>query len=173
MQLIARQELTSAAASITFSSIPATFTDLYLVVSLRSNRAATNDIVGLKFNGSTSNRSGRNLEGNGSSVFSNSLSDLRAGIATGNTATASTFGNSGCYIPNYASNSAKSLSSDGVSETNATNVNLSINAHLWNDTSAVNSIELYPLAGGTTWDANSTATLYGILAGSDGVTTVS
>jgi len=45
------------AANIDFTSIPATFTDLYLVVSGRTNRStgATEDPLCITFNGSSSN----------------------------------------------------------------------------------------------------------------------
>jgi hypothetical protein len=171
MTLISTTTLGSNAANIEFTSIPGTYTDLYLVMSLRSDRSgATTEIVGMTFNGSTSSRTGRNLEGNGSSVYTNSLTDLRAGVATGSTATSNTFGNSSCYIPNYAGSTNKSFSSDGVSENNGSNVTLSINAHLWSNTAAITSIQLYPLAGGTVWLTGSIASIYGVLKGSGGAT---
>jgi hypothetical protein len=173
MQVIQHQELASSQASITFSSIPQTYTDLVLVHSLRTNRGQTNEPIGMTFNGNTSNRSSRQLEGNGSSTFSGSTTDLRAGSASGDTATSNTFGNSVIYIPNYAGNTAKSASADGVSETNATGVFMAIQAALWNDTSPITSITLTMLAGGTNFLTGSSATLYGITKGSDGIVTVS
>jgi hypothetical protein len=172
MQIIQHQELGSTQASITFSSIPQTFTDLVLVHSLRTNRANTNEPIGMTFNGSTTNRTSRQLEGDAVAVFSGSSSDLRAGAATASTATGNTFGNSAIYISNYSGNAAKSCSVDGVSETNATNVSLLIQAALWNDTAAITSITLTMLAGGTLFSQYSSATLFGILKGSSGGVTV-
>jgi len=171
MQLIAHQELTSAAASITFSDIPQTFTDLYLVVSARSTRAVTGDNAFFEFNSSTSNFSGRTLYGNGSSAVTDTTARLGS-FLPGNNATASTFSNTSAYIPNYTSSSAKSYSLDTALENNATFSLLGIYAGLWNDTNAITSIGMAPTSGNN-FVSGSSFTLYGILAGSDGVTSVS
>ena len=85
----------------------------------------------------------------------------RMGYIDGGNATASTFGNTMLYIPNYTSSNNKSSSSDGVAETNATNVNMAMIANLWSNTAAITSIKLTP-ATGATLQQYSTATLYGI-----------
>jgi hypothetical protein len=169
MKLIEHQELGSTQASITFSSIPQTFTDLYLVLSVRSDGNAD---IGIKFNNSTSNFSNRYLFGNGSSASSGTVYGNYIGAAPQNTYTASTFGNFAVYIPNYAGSTAKSYSSDAVSENNATTAIQAITAGLWNVTDAINRIDLYQLNGSNLVQYSS-ATLYGITKGSDGVTTVS
>ena len=66
---IARQTLGSAAASVTFSSIPQGYTDLVLVMNLG---AATSDYVQIVLNSDTANTlySGTYLLGNGSSASS-------------------------------------------------------------------------------------------------------
>jgi hypothetical protein len=171
MQLIAHQELTSAAASITFSSIPATFTDLYLLVSPREATSAfteTNMFVSL--NSSTSDFTARHLFGNGSSVDSNTAARVLATV-NGSPSTANTFGNVAVYFPNYAGSTAKSFSADGVMENNATLGYQRISAHLWDDTSAITSITI--TLGNANFVADSSATLYGITAGSDGIVSVS
>jgi hypothetical protein len=168
MQLIARQELTSAAASITFSSIPATFTDLYLLVSARSS--TTSDFYRIRPNGSTSNHTGRFLDGDGSSVVSGTSAPI-FGRQSKSDMTANTFGSDSWYLPNYTAASAKSISVDVANENNATENALGINAGLWDDTSAITSIEFHPGAGD--FVSGSSFTLYGILAGSDGIVAVS
>jgi len=80
-------------------------------------------------------------------------------------------GSVGIYIPNYTSSNAKSASIDGVSENNATASYQTIDAFLWNDTSAITSITL-TLSGGN-FAQYSSASLYGVTAGNDGITTVS
>lgn len=171
MTLIQHIELSSDQASITFSSIPQTYTDLYLVHSLRTNRAALVEPIGLVLNNNGSNRSSRQLEGDGASVYSSTTTDLLGGNAAGNTATASTYGNSAIYIFNYTSSNAKSISIDGVSESNTATLFFGrIAAALWNDASAITSIQLTMRAGGTNFLAGSSVSLYGILKGSNGVT---
>ena len=150
------------ASSITFSSIPQTYTDLVLLVSARTDRASTQDDFTLEYNGTTTNGSMRRLYGTGSAAGSDLDSGLqRMGYIDGGNATASTFGNTMLYIPNYTSSNNKSSSSDGVAETNATNVNMAMIANLWSNTAAITSIKLTP-ATGATLQQYSTATLYGI-----------
>lgn len=179
MQVIEHIELASAQSSITFSSIPNTFTDLKIVLSGRSTKTANNiDNVLIRFNAdSGTNYSTRILYGTGSGVNS------AASGAGSNTAlwftfyavtanqTANTFGNYEIYIPNYASSVAKSISLDGVQENNGTEAWQTISAGLWTGTGAITSVELATEIGN--WTQYSSATLYGITAGSDGTTTVS
>ena len=162
-------------ASIVFDLIPDTYTDLYLVVSARSNRAVGEvDDLKVKFNTSSSNITSRALYGNGSGAFSGTATDRLGWVPANGEATANTFGNAGFYIPNYTSSNAKSLSADTVTENNATDVLLGITAMLWNPSpqAAIDEIEIYPL-NGTLLMEYSSATLYGITAGSDGSTAVS
>jgi hypothetical protein len=156
------------AASITFSSIPDTYTDLKVVFSIRSERASSvSDTLVFRLNEDSSNQSIRALRGNGSSAesFTNTLPN--AGIAP---SVPDTFGSYEAYVPNYTSGVAKSFSIDAVEEKNGTTVYQQISAGLYNSTDAITSLNIL------TMDANiaehSTATLYGILAGSDGTTTV-
>lgn len=150
------------ASDITFSSIPSTYTDLVLNISARTSRIATQDDFDISFNGSTSGLSYRRLYGTGSVVDSDNGSRIITGYITADSSTASTFGNVSVYIPNYAGSANKSLSSDGVSETNATNVNMSMVADLWSNTAAITSIKLTP-ATSQTIQQHSTFYLYGIV----------
>jgi hypothetical protein len=173
MQLIAHQELTSAASSITFSSIPQTFTDLYLKISARTNRASTqDDFILLKPNNSTSNLTNRRLYGQGSTVFSFSGTVIYGGAASTTSQTANTFGSCAVYIPNYTSTANKSFSTDFVNENNATSAVAGIAAGLWSDSSAITSLVLAPETG-TQFEIGTSMTLYGILAGTDGIVSVS
>ena len=170
MKLIQHQELGSAQSSITFSSIPQTFTDLYLLVSDRN--ASSNDVaMYVTFNGSTSGYTVRRLIGTGSSALSQTFSE-RLIAASGNANyTASTFSNNAIYIPNYTSSSNKTWSSDAVTENNATGSYQQIVAGLWSNTAAITALEICPNGG--TFAQYTSATLYGITKGSDGITTVS
>lgn len=169
MQLIQHQELGSAQASITFSSIPQTYTDLYLLLS---TRAVSTIGVTPKFNGSTANFSARFLEGTGSGASSYTATNLIGYTNRDNASTASTFGNTSIYIPNYRAATAKSISLESVTENNGTTAYQLLGAVLWNVTDAITSIEVYP-DNASNFVQYSSATLYGILKGSDGLTTVS
>lgn len=168
MQLIETQTLGSSQAAITFSSIPATFTDLFLQASVRSTNG--DDNLYFKFNNTTSNTSWRNLLGYGTGTLSQSGSGyLLAGGVRSNTA--STFTNIGVYIPNYAASVAKSASVDSTSEENSSTGYQFLVANLWNDTTAINRIDFYLQGGSLT--QYSSVSLYGILKGSSGGVTVS
>lgn len=151
------------AANIDFTSIPQTYTDLQMVFSLRSNRAAGDvDIVDLKFNNTSANRSSRELFGSGASVGSgNDASTMYVNYCSVSTNTASVFSNGQLYVPNYTSSNFKSASSDHVSENNATNAYQTMYANLWSNTAAINRITIAPVLG-TLFVEYSSATLYGI-----------
>jgi hypothetical protein len=171
--LIAHQELASTQSAIIFSSIPATFTDLLVVASLRANGTLAFVDGQLRFNGSTSGYSFRNLYGTGSSAASGSgtteshFFDTNAGRGSSNT-----FASVQIYIPNYRTSNNKSFSSDSVEEANGTSAFQGIHAGLWSDSAAINSIGLYD-SNGNSWVQFSSATLYGITAGSSGGVVVS
>jgi hypothetical protein len=136
-------------SSITFSSIPATYTDLLLKISVRDNHSATASEMYMGFNGNgyTSNTRNIRLFGDGSAVYSdapNPRGDF--GISDSANATANTFTNTEIYIPNYTSANYKSWSADSVSENNAGGAGSAfafLNAGLWSSTSAINRLDLY------------------------------
>ena len=152
---------------IEFTSIPATYTDLLIKTSLRSNRAdgTVIDTVQLRFNGNSSaSYDMRRLTGTGAAATSGSGSgdiSLPLDNPPSNSATASTFGNSEYYIPNYAGSINKSVGADAVSENNGSTAYARLTAGLWSNASAITSIRLTPDTG-TLWVQHSTATLYGI-----------
>jgi hypothetical protein len=149
--------------------IPSEYTDLVVLYSLRPTNAATIDEIRLSFNGSTSNFSARYLEGNGASASSGSALPRYIGAYQGTTA--STFNNGQLYIPNYRSSVAKSYSVDAVTEANQTTAYQDIIAGLWNDTNPITSITLSLVSNN--FAEFSSASLYGITAGSDGIVSVS
>lgn len=149
-------------ASIDFTSIPATYTDLVLKMSLRSSVTDSSDPYDLVFTlNSTSTIASRVLRANGSTVSSNSITDriLRAGPVPSNW-TSSTFSNGEIYIPNYAGSQNKSWSSDAVTENNSTSADMSLVAGLTSIAAAITSITIAGLAGN--FVQYSTAYLYGV-----------
>ena len=153
----------ATAASMEFTSIPSTYTDLVVNISARGNSTQINGGYAskLEFNGSTANLSSRWLRGSGSAVTSGTETYIFGIMNGASDDTASTFGNSMVYIPNYAGATNKSVSIDGVEENNATAAFSVISAGLWSNTAAITSIKMIPVAG--SYVQYSTATLYGIL----------
>jgi hypothetical protein len=152
-------------ASIDFSSIPSTYTDLCLRISARTSYSGIADDLYLKFNNSTAaNYSFRTLLANGSTVRSQAASGQTllycAGI-NGATSTSNTFSNVDIYIPNYAGSTNKSVSVDNAIENNATTADLGFLANLWSQTAAINQITI--LGGYAALVQYSTAYLYGII----------
>lgn len=147
------------AASIDFTSIPSTYTDLVLELSTRDSVAAIASACSIAFNGSTSSFTGLYLQGSGAGVATGSLARF-IGNNDSASATASTFANISVYIPNYAGATNKSFSVDAVTENNATTSYTNLNAGLWSNTAAINQITLTPASG--TFVQYSTAYLYGV-----------
>ena len=147
-------------ATITFTSIPSTYTDLVLLTSIRTSSTPSGAVT-ISFNGSSASMTTRAIYGNGSSTASYSASNSLGGLVNISTTTSSTFANSQLYIPNYAGSTNKSSSMDGVSENNATGANQFLNANLWSNTAAITSITLTP-EGGDNVAQYSTAYLYGV-----------
>ena len=164
--LISSNVLSSSALSVTFSAIPATFTDLVLKVSTRGDGATTFQFINFEFNADASALySYTALRGNGVTATSNRATSSTTGQSSnstnGDSATANTFSNSEFYIPNYTSTTSKPISSFGASENNATGAGLSANAQLYRNTSAITSIKLSSNTG-PNWMAGSSFYLYGI-----------
>lgn len=151
------------AATIDFTSIPSTFTDLCLELSLRTSYSSNFISAQVTFNGSSSSYSQRMVYGDGSSALSASGSGSYldwSAYGTGTTATASTFGNGQIYIPNYAGSANKSIYADSVSENNATQALAGMTAGFWSNTAAINRITLTGNGGNIA--QYSTAYLYGV-----------
>ena len=162
-ELIEQKTLTATTASITFSSISNTYTDLLLYISSR-NSDIYNE-VHFRFNGDTGNNySGRNLYGNGSSSVSSSSSSISSlqnlTVESVSGQTSDTFGNIQLYIPNYLLGGHKSISGDGVQENLGSSAQSMLGAGLWADTAAITSIQAFPSVG--SFVANSNFYLYGI-----------
>jgi len=158
--LIEAKTLGSTTASITFSSIPQTYTDLKIVMSVRSDNTNPSNTVDITFNGNTSSFTNIYLIGTGSSTASGSNFGRYAGAQNSANETANTFSNSEIYIPNYTGSNNKSYSADGVYENNATAAGQGLVAGLWSNTAAITSIGITGYAGN--FLATSTFYLYGI-----------
>jgi hypothetical protein len=149
------------AASVTLpatGTIPATYTDLKILCSTKTNRGTfNNDAINLNLNGSTSNITAIRLFGDGSSASSNT----GRGILNNAAASTSVFSSTEIYIPNYTSSNYKYISAESVTENNGTEAYAQLHSQLWSDTAAVTTAVLAP-ADGTLFLEGSTFYLYGI-----------
>jgi hypothetical protein len=149
-------------ATITFASIPATYTDLILKLSVRNtSTSGSNNLA--KLNLITSGYTDKYLQGNGASVSSGSnLSTTRMVAGENNTSstTANTFTSVDIYIPNYAGSNNKISSIESAFENNATTAYTTMQVSLSSNSAAITDIELTPSAN--SFAEFSSASLYGI-----------
>lgn len=157
----------SGTSDILFSGIPQTGTDLYFLISGRTDGTG-NTNLGLSFNASNADVSWRKLTGNGSTATSTSgTTYTNVSVVNDSAATSNTFCNGSIYVSNYSSTStSKPFSIDLVTENNATAATQQLVAGLWNSTSALTSIEIK----NSYWLIGTTISLYTITKGSGGAT---
>lgn len=161
-ELIQAQVLGSSAATVTFSSIPATYTDLLLKVLVRRDASGRQDLR-LAVNGSTTDGSNIFLQLVGTATTSgiSSAQYVRINNVVPSTAeTSNTFGSVEFYIPNYLASRNKPISISGVGEQNATQSLVGQVASLYSQTTAISSLAL-SLATGS-FVTNSSFYLYGV-----------
>lgn len=153
------------AASIEFTNIPATYTDLLLNISARNDYVGTDATrILLRFNGATDNAnlSFLRFAGDGAAAFTDTGSQGHVAWMNQNGSTANTFSNVQVYIPNYSGSSQKNFLAVGGNERNvASTAYFGFFADKWAVTSAINAIRIlsdssYNLV------QHSTAYLYGI-----------
>jgi len=156
-EAIATQTLGSAAASVTFSSIPSTYTDLVLVIQASNDSGATN--LRLQFNGDTAtNYSSTRMYGDGSSAVSDRTTtavSMPVGIIG---ASSTDFGVFTLQIQNYANATTYKtvLARAGYS----TSGYVTATVGLWQSTSAVTSVLVN--TSGANFRVGNTFSLYGI-----------
>ena len=141
--LISSNVLSSSAASVTFSAIPATYTDLVVRASVRSDRANTQDDVRITFNSTTTNYSYTYLRGSGSAAITSNVNTdpwTWFGNIDAANATSNTFANGELYIPSYTVSQNKPAGAIMAMEDNATAAFITANANLWRNTAAITSI---------------------------------
>jgi hypothetical protein len=147
--LISSNVLASSAASVTFSSIPATYTDLVLRISARSDNTGYTypSYLRFTFNSNTSSvYSFTQLYAQDAVAASNRGSNQTGNQGYGtpsNAGTSNTFSSVEIYIPSYTASQSKPLSSFGVTENNSTNfATIGAAANLFRDNTAVSSIQI-------------------------------
>lgn len=154
------------AGTITFSSIPATYTHLQIRLHARSNRANVNDPVLIRMNSDSTaaNYVGHALYGSGTSAVATHMSGdlglLNYSIA-GNNASASVFGAMVMDILDYTNtNKYTTIRSLCAGDNNGSGL-IGFNSGLWINTNAVTSLTIAPF-GGSSFNEYSSFALYGI-----------
>jgi hypothetical protein len=168
---IATTTLSSAAATITFSSIPATYKHLQIRAISRSSRAiVAGNIVILRFNADSTAAnyySTHNLAGDGSTAYSQSIADVGengiwAGISKGDSTGANIFGTFVTDILDYTNtNKYKVTRSLQGMDNNSTDGLILLVSGLWLSTTAITSITLVDNTSNNFMQYSSFA-LYGI-----------
>ena len=153
---IATQTLGSAAATVTFSSIPGTYTDLVLVANGFNDTGGNRALYG-QFNSDTgTNYSFTKMNGDGSTTTSDRSSSLNQAVLGNflNNATATII-----QFQNYSNTTTNKVM---LFRQNAPSTVIQAGIVLWRSTSAITSILLYLNSGN--FSTGSTFTLYGIKA---------
>jgi hypothetical protein len=166
-KLISNQRLTSTTATVTFSSIPATYDDLVIKISARTNVANANDMLSMLVNNNNASIYSRTwLSGDGASLSTANISASQPLNGRydldGDTATASAFSQTEIYIPAYLSAANKPLSWTSAMETNSTTAYMNILAGYMATTSAISSIKFTANDSNNSFLSGSTFYLYGI-----------
>ena len=165
-QLIQSYVLTGTQGTVTFSNIPQTYKDLYLVIAGRHNTNYDygNVVVAATLNGVNTGFAQKRLYGGivtGSDGYTLGNGTTWGLQLAGNNTTANSFGNAMVYLPNYSQSSyAKALFIDSVGLSAASGWENDLTANYWSSTAAITSIGLSPTGG--SFVANSSFHLYGI-----------
>lgn len=158
---IATNTLASATASVTFSSIPQSYTDLVLVIN--AGETVAGDIGYLQFNSDTAtNYSCTVVYGNGTTASSSRLSNTTYIAVLGRSVgmNSSLTDNAIVNIMNYANSTTYKTT---ISRSNVPSYGTSGDVGLWRSTAAITSI-LIGVTGGRSWLSGSSFTLYGVKA---------
>lgn len=162
---IAQVSVASAQASVTFSAIPGTYTNLKLTIQARTSNTSTDNIL-CRFNGDSGSNydfaalqaSNINVSGSGST----GQTSIEIGAATSNSVTGIP-GVSEATIFNYAATTFyKSLASFGhFWDTGANGPRTNQMTGDWHNTAAITSIIL-TMSSGDNFEPGSVVTLYGM-----------
>ena len=157
--LIASTTLSAITTDITFSSIPATYTDLVIVVNYKAYGGSK--YLSMRLNGDTgTNYSRTELRGDGTSATSQRLSNEAYAYLTSIYAPTGDLGTFIINLNDYSNTTTyKTILTRG---NNAGTSGVGANVNLWRSTAAVNTILLTAIGSG--YDVGSTFKLYGIEA---------
>ena len=152
-------------STITFSSIPSTYTHLQVRAISRTSRAAGNDPIYIRLNSDSGNNyAWHAIEGNGSSVTAYGYASQAQGwiyIAADSNSPSNVFGANVTDILDYANtNKYKTVRNIGGVDNNGSGV-IGFDSVLWQNTNAITSISFTNLSG-TNFAQYSHFALYGV-----------
>lgn len=166
-KLISSTTLTGTQSTVVFSSIPATYTDLVIKMSTRSNKTSWLEEVYLRFNSDSTTKYSYTALGQGggspfSSVVSNDTS-ATGSLTVAASSTSNTFALTEVYIPSYTASQNKPFSIIDAPEMNdaSTYFQMESVASLYRSTTAISNI-LIGLVNGNSFVSGSSFYLYGI-----------
>jgi hypothetical protein len=161
-EVISKNVLGSNTSSITFSTIPQTYTDLVMIINGGNTDAVQ---PGIRFNGdSGSNYSRQNVTGNGATAAATAgQNDSLIQFGWDAYLTSAYTYNAVINVPNYSStNTTKAV----LGRSNNANTGSTLTVGAWRSTSAITSMTLLQSYGSGLFLTGTTFTLYGIKAGS-------
>ena len=161
---IATTTLSSTQGTVSFTSIPQTYTDLVIVLNSAFNYFAPQASGGMQLNSDTgTNYSYTAMSGNGSTAASFSAA-TQGWIYFGEcSAAGEPFSNNIIHLLNYSNTTTfKTI----LSRSNLAHSRVMTQINLWRNTAAVTRVDLLAYGGASVaqWIAGSTFTLYGISA---------
>lgn len=155
---IATTTLATNASSIVFSSIPATYTDLRIVLVCKTD---SNQLIYMQFNSSTTGYSETEIGGYGSTITyseSNMSMNMLHGVTNVTSSNPSFFT---IDVMSYAGSTYKTSLVTASQDYNGTG-SVEREVCLWRNTSAITSVKLAPT--NNMFVAGTTATIFGIKA---------
>lgn len=162
--------LTGSQASVTFSSIPQTYTDLVLRCSIRTNNGSNEFPLALILNNNTSTLySYTRLQGYSNGPSSTRVSnDVESNIGSvpDTISTSNTFSSTEIYIPNYTTTTSKPFLTTNFMENNVTTyVFQTHQAVLYRNSTGITTIKLQAPSGysAAMLVSGSSFYLYGVL----------
>lgn len=156
---LATTTLGSNTASVTFSSIAATYTDLVLVTSVQNNSGGNRAMQIILNADTTTNYSGTYLTGDGTSAASGRSTSI-AYLETFASVPSAEFGLCIFNFQNYVNATTYKTV---ITRSGAAGVNVRTAVSLWRSKSAITSIK-FQFGGADLYSIGSTFTLYGIAA---------
>ena len=149
---LATVTLGSTAASVTFSSIPATYRDLILVVAGTTTSAAN---LTTQVNGDTGNNY-NTVEASATASGTQSFTNTSVDRFYAGTLQTTQFNNILQFMDYSATDKHKTI----LVRLNSTSTIIGMTAGRWANTAAINSINVF----GATFNAGATFSLYGVIA---------
>jgi hypothetical protein len=154
-------------ATLSFTSIPQTYKDLYIILSNHSASSAGTDTTAIQFNSSTSSYSMSLIQGYGNAGQSGATitgaTKSWIGLIPDNSGNANYFGSTSVYIPNYSGTLTKGFLSNTTDAGATVNTLLRSTKNLWTGTAAITQIDITVVSGGAyIFSQYTNAYLYGI-----------